>query len=425
MAKKRTEPAEQIAELLDTARRSLGLSLAFLTRMDGETQHLEVVESSIPLLFRDGIERPQATSLCQAILDGKLPPVMSDLTDFPDAMRLPAAKVPRFRSFVSVPVTLSDGSLYGTFCAAGFKADRELTNRDKPLMDVLAHAASVVLEPELRELTRRQEIEERLDPVIAAGGPTVVLQPIVQLSTGLRVGAEALSRFPAEHHRTPDLWFADAHTLGEGEHLELQAIERGAEHLTTVSGYVALNVSPGTLLTKECTRLLRRLPLERVVLELSEHEPVDDYDALRAVLNPLRAQGARLAIDDVGAGYASLRHIVLTSPDIIKLDRSNIDGIAADPVLVTLVRALVEFGHGLGAQVVAEGVETADDAQRLHELGVDYAQGWYFGRPGPPEQLSDAVAEISPARSGGTVPPPAPVRLAAASGSGSPAGSTG
>ena len=315
MARRRSEADQQVAELLRTAKSSLHLSVAFLSRLDGETQHLEVVESSVPFLFKEGVTQRQDTTFCQAVLDGRLPAVMPDVTAFPAAMRLPAARLPRIRSFVSVPVVLSDGTLYGTFCAAGLTTDKELTVRDKALMEVLAHAASVVIEPGVVDRARRDEIEQRLLPVIAAGGPTVVLQPIVELATGDRVGAEALSRFPAEWGQAPDICFAAAHTIGFGDRLELLALERAAEHLATVTGYLAMNVSPGTLMTPECSELLARLPVERVLLELSEHDPVEDYDALRSTLAPLRQRGMRLAIDDVGAGFSSLRHIVVTTPD--------------------------------------------------------------------------------------------------------------
>ena len=397
MSRERSSAEQQIAELLHTARTSLRLSVAFLSRLDGTTQHLEVVDTSVPFLFQEGYQQKQEATLCQAILDKKIPQVIPDLTVFPEAMKLPAARMPRLRSYVSVPVTLSDGSLYGTFCAAGLTTDRDLTKRDKALMDVLASAAAVIIEPEVRSQERRSEIEDRLRPVMADGGPVVVLQPIVDLATGHRVGAEALSRFPAEWGMAPDVVFEQAHGVGLGHRLELLALERAAEHLDRVDGYVAMNVSPATLLTPECGELLGRLPLPRVLLELSEHDQVEDYATLQAALEPFRARGLRLAIDDVGAGFSSLRHIVVTAPDVIKIDRSIITGLNTDPVLTKLVESLVEFGHGCRVRVVAEGVETVGEAAALRTLGVDYGQGWHHGRPGPPEALTPIPAYRVPA----------------------------
>ena len=392
----RTDVELQIADLLTTAKDSLHLSVAFLSRLDGTTQHLEVVESSVPFLFKEGATQKQETSFCQAILDGKLPAVIPDVKKFPEAMKLPASRIPRIRSYVSVPVVLSDGSLYGTFCACGLTSDKELTKRDQSLMQVLAGAASVIIEPSVTERARQLEIESRLKPLMYDGGPTVVMQPIVDVFTGARVGAEALSRFPAEWGLAPDVCFQQAHSIGLGDRLELLALERAAELVEGVDGYVAMNVSPGTLLTPECTALLERLPLDRILLELSEHDPVDDYPTLMAVLAPLRARGMRLAIDDVGAGFSSLRHIVLTSPEVIKIDRTIIDGVTHDPVLQSLVRSLVDFGHGCRARVVAEGVETATDSAMLAALGVDYGQGWFYGRPGPAAEL--AMCDDEPLR---------------------------
>ena len=400
MAKQRSETEQQIAELLRTAKTSLHMNVAFLTRLDGTTQHLEVVESSIPGLFREGFAQDQQDSLCQAILDGELPPVMPDLRHYPAAMAKPAARMPRIRSFVSVPVRLSDGTLYGSFCAAGLTSDPELGRRDQALMEVLASAASMLLEPGLLERARATEIETRLEAVVASGGPVVLLQPIVELASGRRIGAEALSRFPAEWAKAPDVCFAEAHSVSKGHLLELLALERAATSLEVARGYVAMNVSPATLLLPECTDLLERLPLDRVLLELSEHDQVEDYEALGAVLRPLRARGLRLAIDDVGAGFSSLRHIVLTSPDILKLDRSMVDGVAADPVLRTLVKALVDFAHGCGAKLVAEGIETAEDASALLQLEVDYGQGWHFGRPVSADALDPAPVRSVPAPTG-------------------------
>ena len=379
----RTDEQERVAALLRTARSALGLSMAFLSRLDGTTQHLEVVESSVPLVMKDGTTQRQSTSFCQAILDGRLPAVIGDVSRYPAARALPAARFPRIRSYVSVPVHLSDGSLYGTFCAAGLRADRELQERDRALMEVLARAAALIIEPGIVEERRREEIEQRLIPLMDAGGPTIVVQPIVSLVTREAVGVEALSRFPAAWGRAPDECFADARSVGRGTDLELLAIRRALRLLDLVPGYVAVNASAETVMGPEFAVLLRGHPLDRVVLELSEHDPVHDYIALRDQLVDLRRDGLRLAIDDVGAGFSSLRHIVETRPDVIKLDRSLVAGVGDDDVLSTLCLALVRFAEGLGAMSVAEGVEDEPDAAALTALGIDYGQGWLFGRPVP------------------------------------------
>jgi EAL domain-containing protein (putative c-di-GMP-specific phosphodiesterase class I) len=374
-----------------------------------------VVETSGPFLFKEGATQKQETTFCQAILDGKLPEVIGNVKDFPYAMTLPAARLPRIRSYVSVPVTLSDGTMYGTFCAAGLTSDKGLTKRDRSLMDVLAHAAAVIIEPGIRRRAHAAEIERRLWPVIEAGGPVVVLQPIVDLATGVRVGAEALSRFPHEWDKAPDVVFAEAHSVGMGHDLELLALGGAAELLDAVPGYVAMNISPSTLLTPAAADLLSRLPLERILLELSEHDQVEDYDALHTVLAPLRERGMRLAIDDVGAGFSSLRHIVLTRPDTLKIDRTLVDGVSHDPILATLVRSLVDFGRGMAAKVVAEGIETAQDAATLLQLGVDFGQGWHFGRPGPAADLLDGdagAAPFVPSQPGAMEPTPTRLTLA-------------
>ncbi|GIF41681.1 hypothetical protein Axi01nite_59920 [Actinoplanes xinjiangensis] len=373
----RSETAQQVADLLHTARQSLGMGLAFLSRMEGAVQHLEVVDSVLPL--NDGMTQPRATSFCQAIADGALPPVIPDVSRFPAAMRLPAAEL-GIRSYISVPVELSDGTVYGTFCSAGLEADPGLAERDRVLLEVLAHAAAVIIEPDVVRRRRNAEIESRLRPLLDRHGPVVLLQPIVELAGGRRVGAEALSRFPHEWHQPPDEVFADADLIGERENLELAALRGAADHLPHVTGYIAMNISAATLYAPGGVEFLTRLPLERIVLELSEHDPIDDYERLRNVLAPLRAAGMRLAIDDVGAGYSSLRHIVATGPDVIKLDRSIVSGVADDAVLAVVVHALVELAGAVGAAVVAEGIETAADAAALVKLGVGLGQGWLFDR---------------------------------------------
>ena len=119
----------------------------------------------------------------------------------------------------------------------------------------------------------------------------------------------------------------------------------------------------------------------RVVLELTEHMPVEDYTALNAALAPLRAQGARLAVDDTGAGFASLRHILDLRPDIIKLDIGIIRDIDSDPRRAAVARMMTSFAHDQGVDVIAEGVETPAERDTLLDLGGRLGQGYLFGRP--------------------------------------------
>ena len=386
----RTPEQEQVADLLRTARSALGLTMTFLSRLDGDTQYLEVVEGGIPFIVRDGVTQKRETSFCQLILDGVLPAVIPDVREHPRAMALPAARFPRLRSYLSVPVVLSDGTLYGTFCAAGLRTDRELQERDRALMEVLAHAAALIVEPGFLRERRRRELEARHLPLLAEGGPAVVLQPIVSLESGRRVGVEALSRFPEHWGLPPDRCFDECREIGLQVPMELTAVHRAVEAALPVLGpdeYVGVNLSPDVLLHADCATVLGNLPLDRVLLELSEHDPVADYAALMSVVDGWRDAGLRLAIDDVGAGFSSMRHIVLTRPDVIKLDRSIVHDVAGDQVIATLVRSMVAFAASLSAGTVAEGVESQADADALRAAGVDLGQGWHFGRPVPPERL--------------------------------------
>jgi EAL domain-containing protein (putative c-di-GMP-specific phosphodiesterase class I) len=124
-------------------------------------------------------------------------------------------------------------------------------------------------------------------------------------------------------------------------------------------------------------------PRERIVLELTEHAPVDDYDALREEMASLRESGIRFAVDDVGAGFSSLRHVVSLRPEFIKLDIALTLGVERDTVRTALVSTMVSFADRAGTTVIAEGIETRAQLEILQELGVALGQGFLLGRPGP------------------------------------------
>jgi EAL domain-containing protein (putative c-di-GMP-specific phosphodiesterase class I)/DNA-binding NarL/FixJ family response regulator len=248
--------------------------------------------------------------------------------------------------------------------------------------------------------------------VLKPGAIRAAYQPIFELATGRVVGYEALARFDREPRRGPEAWIAAASADGRQEEMELAAIMAQLARFDDLPApaYLAINVSPSTATSEGLASLLFGLPMERLVVEISEHGFVADYEALEAGLASLRAQGTRLAVDDAGAGFASLRHILQLKPDLIKLDISLTQGIHADRARRSLASALVAFAGQMGMAVVAEGIETAAELAALVDLGVGYGQGYILGRPGEPPGANRALTAGS-----GTLRPlgmTAPVRVA-------------
>jgi EAL domain-containing protein (putative c-di-GMP-specific phosphodiesterase class I) len=233
----------------------------------------------------------------------------------------------------------------------------------------------------------RQAVLDRIERVLESRDITMVFQPIVQIPGDRVVGCEALARFPQLPQGPqpgPDRWFADAERVGLGTQLELLAVANALARLSELPPhmFMAVNVSPPAALAVELQQLLDQVDGERVVLELTEHVPVEDYDAVDSGLAELRRRGVRLASDDTGAGYAGFRHLLGLSPDIIKLDISLCRDIDQDPVRRALAGALVAFANDVHAQVIAEGVENARELLTLEGLSVPWLQGFHLGRPG-------------------------------------------
>jgi len=230
---------------------------------------------------------------------------------------------------------------------------------------------------------------DRIEQVLAGAGPEMVLQPIVSLASGEVVEAEALARFAGPPARGPDQWFAEAAVVGLARELELRAIERALGLLPALPGplRLAVNAGPETFCSSELLDLLRVSTPGRVVVELTEHVGIEDYPRLHRACAALRELGTQVAIDDTGTGFASLSLVLEVAPEIIKLDRELTAGIDLDPVRRALAKALVAFGNETGAEVIAEGIETAAELEVLAGLGIAYGQGYFLGRPASLESL--------------------------------------
>lgn len=230
--------------------------------------------------------------------------------------------------------------------------------------------------------------EERasISDLIHGGGVFPVFQPIVELASGRAVGFEALSRFAPGAHAPADGWFDAANRVGMCLDLEtacISAIVAAVSRAPQRPGYISLNVSPMTLMEYDFGILPDRAALGGWVLEITEHSEVGDYAALAERVQALQRDGFRIAIDDAGAGYASLRHVLRLSPDIVKLDISitrDIDKIVKHQQLAA---AIITFSHDTGIELVAEGIETEGERDTLAGLHVPYGQGYLFGKPVP------------------------------------------
>jgi EAL domain-containing protein (putative c-di-GMP-specific phosphodiesterase class I) len=236
---------------------------------------------------------------------------------------------------------------------------------------------------ERRRGEQRRERLARIDGAMNDGGLRMLFQPIVELESARVVGYEALARFAGPPHRSPDQWFAEADSVGRGTELELLAVERAIAQFAKLPGdaLVSLNVSPGVARTAELEACLARLPGSRTVLELTEHSRIRDYESLRVWLDRFRERGVRIAVDDAGAGYAGLQHILSLQPDVIKLDLMLVRNVDVDPARRALCACLMRFADEIGAEVVAEGIETVGEFETVRSLGIRWGQGFFLGRP--------------------------------------------
>jgi EAL domain-containing protein (putative c-di-GMP-specific phosphodiesterase class I) len=225
---------------------------------------------------------------------------------------------------------------------------------------------------------------ERIADVIDSDQPDIVFQPIVELNGESVVGYEALSRFRIEPAMSPDWWFAQAVRVGLGVELELKALSSALEFLHDVprAAFVSLNVSATTVCSRGLRALLEDVPGERLVLELTEHDVVHDYHCLNHCLRWFRERGFRVAVDDAGSGCAGFSHIVKVAPDVIKLDRALTQSIDLTPARQELAASVVALARGIGAIVLAEGIESTCERDALARIGVTEGQGYLFGRPG-------------------------------------------
>lgn len=369
----------RLDRVLELARRHLGMDVAFLAEfIEGKQVYrgLDGDADSFGWALDDGPALPE--TYCRLMTAGELPNAVPDARADARVRDLAVTTQAGIGSYVGVPIRLTDGSLYGSFCCLSHQA-QPVDHRDVKFLALLAELVAEEVQAQRDAAATRAHLRRVIDETLI----DIALQPIVDIDDGRMLGVEALSRFPVAYG-PPDVVFAAAHAAGLGRDLERLAVARAFSLLPLLAPdqYLALNLTPAVAFEFSAHAADNSsIPYDRLVLEITEHAAVEGYAALRDRLAPVRRRGLRLAIDDAGAGYASLRHIVELAPDLIKIDRSLIDGLAADRARRSVVTAFVGLAADLDATVVAEGVETGTDLDTARELGVHAAQGYLLARP--------------------------------------------
>lgn len=248
-----------------------------------------------------------------------------------------------------------------------------------------------------REIWAKAIEDAHADPL----QPRLVFQPIVDLGRGIVAGYESLSRFDGSVAASPDLWFSEAARRGYAIEFESRALRSAIDSRASLPAdtFPTINVSPDALLSDEVIAMLRAAgDLSGVVFEITEHTAIPDYRRLLFTVEALRDAGGRFAVDDAGAGYASLRHILELRPDFVKIDRSLVSAIDRDPAMIAVVQMLGDFTSRLDSWLIAEGIERVEEMDVLTSLGVPLGQGYLLGRPdapwaGVPASIDEHVRE--------------------------------
>jgi diguanylate cyclase (GGDEF)-like protein len=295
---------------------------------------------------------------------------------------------------VSVPVMTCDG-VAAVLCVWGPGCSEELAPTMEAAAAMLAAAwgqqskPAVERFPTLTAARPNARLRRVLESLLAEDAIAAAVQPIIRLYEGSVIAYEALARFPPRAHLfTADELFASASSLGMQNRVDLACLRaalREAPKLGEADLFV--NVLIGTLLDRSGMTALDTAVRDAgvdptaIVLEFSEREPVTDLARLQRIAAELRARGFRIAVDDAGAGHASMRVIAELRPEFIKVDRSLIHAVDTDRARRALVVALLSFGGHIGARLIAEGIETRAEQDMLSSLGVMFGQGWLPGRP--------------------------------------------
>ncbi len=383
-----------IEHALNFVRTHLHMDVAYLSEFVPEGIAFRVVDApGFEELLQVGKTMPLDQIYCRHVAEGRLPEMISDTREHPVAQDIPVTRSLPIGAHISVPMIRSDGSIYGMFCCLSRDAQPDLNARDLQVFKAFAALAAEHLNINLDILKQKREIREKIQDVLDQSKYDVHYQPIYDTENDELRSFEALCRFHGEPYRSPDKWFKDAEEVGLQEELELHVAQTALLALHTLPGYVSVSVnfSPGTIQSGRIWSICKNYDPARIVLELTEHVDLENYEDLCDEIDALRFRGVRLAIDDAGSGYSGLKQILKLRPDIIKLDRALTTNIDRDAAKAALGAAMVRYGLDTKTKIVAEGIENIDELNTVRKLGISFGQGYFLGRPTGFEQALEVA----------------------------------
>lgn len=302
---------------------------------------------------------------------------------------LPFEEALRSRGVVAVayaPLHV-DGEVVGVLALGSADPSGALAERLPALVEFAA-IGGAVLGPNLSRRAQAARVRQRIRDVISSRAFFPVFQPIVDLSSGAVIGYEALTRFTDGTPPAQRFHEAASAGLGLGIELELATLAAALEAAQTLpdASFLNVNVSPAAILAGRPLAALLEGHDGSLVLEVTEHEAIADYPAFRAAVAAL-GPAVSIAVDDAGAGFSSMRHILELRPDTVKLDRSLVSGIERDPGRQAFLLGMRHFAESIACRLVAEGIETEAELAMLRSLGMHAGQGYLLGRPAPAREV--------------------------------------
>ncbi|MFT4173011.1 MAG: EAL domain-containing protein [Rhodocyclaceae bacterium] len=384
-------PPAETNRVLNVVRIHLGMDVAFISRFGDVARVLDHVVGGEGCPLVPGQSIPLEEGYCLKIIRGELPQLIPDTAQVPATQDIPATHLIPIGAHLSVPIRLENGELYGTLCCFNRKPIPSLGPEDLRLLRVLSDVLAANIDRAREEEAALYAKHSQIQGLIANAAVNTVYQPIYTIASGRLQGFECLSRFPTMSPPDPEPWFKNARAVGLLDALQMHAIEIALAPALADRSDIRLNIngSPELIVSGKLMALLKSTGFRHVTVEITEHDEILEYAPVIDAVAELRSQGAKLAIDDAGAGISSMRHILLLKPDVVKLDASIVRGVDHDTARQSLIHGLVRFCHHLGSTVTAEGVETRAELLALGELHVDQAQGMYLGVP---RSLDDVLA---------------------------------